>query len=142
MNQDPSIHFAEYVSAGHPDRLADAIAEKIVTWATRENDRALVGVEVAVHDDEVFVDGRVAGTRLNPENGASKIDSLVRLVYKEAGYGEHWGPRPKDLKVKVSTCIEDLSEEEDEIRSLSDDQNVVVCIVGHTSNEIRVESLD
>ena len=31
MNQDTSIHFAEYVSAGHPDRLADAIAEKIVS---------------------------------------------------------------------------------------------------------------
>ena len=116
MNQDPSIHFAEYVSTGHPDRLADAIAEKIVSWAVHDNPRALVGVEVAVHDDEVFVDGRAAGTCLNPANGASKIDSLVRLVYKEAGYGTYWGPRPEDLKVKVSTCIEPLSEEEDEIR--------------------------
>ncbi len=132
MNQDPSIHFAEYVSTGHPDRLADAIAEKIVSWAVHDNPRALVGVEVAVHDDEVFVDGRAAGTCLNPANGASKIDSLVRLVYKEAGYGTHWGPRPEDLKVKVSTCIEPLSEEEDEIRSLSDDQNVVLGFAVHS----------
>ncbi|MGE4551097.1 MAG: methionine adenosyltransferase domain-containing protein [Opitutales bacterium] len=126
MNQDTSIHFAEYVSAGHPDRLADAIAEKIVSWAVRRNGRALVGVEVAVHDDEVFVDGRVAGAKMNLKAARSKIDSLVRQVYGEAGYGEHWRPRPKDLKVRVSTCIEELSEDEDDIRSLSDDQNVVL----------------
>ena len=126
MNQDTGLHFAEYVSCGHPDRLADAVAEKIVAWAVRQNQRALVGVEVAVHDDEVFVDGRVAGVLLNAECATEEIDSLVRLVYKEAGYGEHWGPRPEDLQVKISTCIEELSEEEDEIRSLSDDQNIVL----------------
>ncbi|MBT7741117.1 MAG: methionine adenosyltransferase domain-containing protein [Opitutae bacterium] len=126
MNQDTSLHFAEYVSYGHPDRLADAVVEKIVAWAIRQNQRALVGVEVAVHDDEVFVDGRVAGVPLNSENATEQIDSLVRLVYQEAGYGKHWGPRPEDLKVKISTCIEELSEEEDEIRSLSDDQNIVL----------------
>ena len=51
---------AEYVSPGHPDRLADAIAESIVTAAVRQKPDALVGVEVAVHTDCVFVDGRIA----------------------------------------------------------------------------------
>ena len=51
---------AEYVSPGHPDRLADAIAEGIVTASVRDNPLALVGVEVAVHRDRVFVDGRIA----------------------------------------------------------------------------------
>jgi S-adenosylmethionine synthetase len=51
---------AEYVSPGHPDRLADAIAESIVTVAVRQKPDALVGVEVAVHTDRVFVYGRIA----------------------------------------------------------------------------------
>ncbi len=51
---------AEYVSPGHPDRLADAIAESIVTAAVQQKPNALVGVEVAVHTDCVFVDGRIA----------------------------------------------------------------------------------
>ena len=73
---------AEYVSPGHPDRLADAIAESIVTAAVRQKPDALVGVEVAVHTDCVFVDGRIAA-------GAQPIDieKIVRDVYRAAGYG-------------------------------------------------------
>ena len=50
---------AEYVSPGHPDRLADAIAESIVTAAVRQKPDALVGVEVALHTDCVFVDDQL-----------------------------------------------------------------------------------
>ena len=53
------LRFAEAVCAGHPDRLADTIADRIVTLATSRDPDALVGVEVALHRDVVFVDGRV-----------------------------------------------------------------------------------
>lgn len=46
--------YAEYVSPSHPDRLADAIAEGIVTEAVKKRHDALVGVEVAVHRDIVL----------------------------------------------------------------------------------------
>ena len=52
------LHLAEFVSPGHPDRLADAIAEGMVDHAVAQDERALVGVEVAVHTNQVFVDGR------------------------------------------------------------------------------------
>ena len=53
-------HIAEYVSPGHPDRLADAIVESIVDLAVGQDPEALVGVECAVHTDHVFIDGRIA----------------------------------------------------------------------------------
>ena len=47
-------HIAEYVSPGHPDRLADAIVESIVDLAVGRDSKTLVGVECAVHTDHVF----------------------------------------------------------------------------------------
>jgi S-adenosylmethionine synthetase len=112
---------AEYVSPGHPDRLADAIAESIVTAAVRQKPDALVGVEVAVHTDCVFADGRIAA-------GAQPIDveKIVRTVYRAAAYGGSWNPDPRKIRVTTDLCQEVLSPEEADIRPFSDDQNIVI----------------
>ena len=112
---------AEYVSPGHPDRLADAIAESIVTAAVRQKPDALVGVEVAVHTDCVFVDGRIAA-------GSQPVDieKIVRDVYRAAGYGGPWTPDPAKIRVATDLCQETLSPEESDIRPYSDDQNIVI----------------
>jgi S-adenosylmethionine synthetase len=112
---------AEYVSPGHPDRLADAIAESIVTAALRQKPDALVGVEVAVHTDCVFVDGRIAA-------GSQPVDieKIVRDVYRAAGYGGSWNPDPGKIRVTTDLCQEVLSPEESDIRPFSDDQNIVI----------------
>ena len=112
---------AEYVSPGHPDRLADAIAESIVTAAVRQKPDALVGVEVAVHTDCVFVDGRIAaGSR------PVDIEKIVRDVYRAAGYGGSWNPDPGKIRVTTDLCQEVLPAEESDIRPFSDDQNIVI----------------
>ena len=112
---------AEYVSPGHPDRLADAIAESIVTAAVRQKPDALVGVEVAVHTDCVFVDGRIAA-------GSRPVDikKIVRDVYRAAGYGGLWNPEPGKIRVTTELCEEVLPAEESDIRPFSDDQNIVI----------------
>ena len=112
---------AEYVSPGHPDRLADAIAESIVTAAVRQKPDALVGVEVAVHTDCVFIDGRIAA-------GSQPVDikKIVRDVYRAAGYGGPWNPDPGKIRVTTELCEEVLSAEESDIRPFSDDQNIVI----------------
>ena len=56
----PQLHLAEWVSPGHPDRLADAVAESLVDLAVAHDPESLVGVEVAVHRDALFVTGRIA----------------------------------------------------------------------------------
>ena len=112
---------AEYVSPGHPDRLADAIAEAIVTAAVRQKPDALVGVEVAVHTDCVFVDGRIAAGP-HPVD----IEKIVRDVYFTAGYGGAWNPISGSIRVTTDLCQEALSAEESDIRPFSDDQNIVI----------------
>lgn len=113
--------YAEYVSPGHPDRLADAISEGIVTEALKKRPDALVGVEVAVHRDVVFIDGRIAA-------GANPVDKrrIVREVYEAAGYGGPWIPDPAKLKITDDLCEEELPDLEADIRPFSDDQNIIV----------------
>ncbi len=118
-------HIAEYVSPGHPDRLADAIVESVVDLAVSRDADALVGVECAVHTDHVFIDGRVAAGRGGCAVSASEIEAAARDVYRAAGYGPRWLPAPEGLKVIQNICLEPLPDDERAVRNLSDDQNVV-----------------
>ncbi len=113
---------AEYVLPGHPDKLADAIADAIVHEAWRREHRALVGVEVALHRDVVFIDGRVAC------RGAEDIDirTLVRRVYADIGYGTVFGPEPRRLKIRTDLCLGPLLPGESKFREVSDDQVISV----------------
>ncbi len=119
---DATYREAEWVLGGHPDRLADAVADLLVDAACERDPDALVGVEVAVHRDRVFVDGRIAG------DGAEEIDvpAVVRAVYAGAGYGETWAPAPEALRVETDLCVGPLRDGEREIRGVSDDQSIVV----------------
>ena len=137
-------HIAEYVSPGHPDRLADAIVESIVDLAVGRDPEALVGVECAVHTDHVFIDGRIAAGRAASPLAAAcavsnaEIEEIARKVYREAGYGDIWIHAPEKLKVIQNVCLEPLSDDERAIRSLSDDQNVVT---GYACNHPETDCL-
>ena len=132
-------HIAEFVSPGHPDRLADAIVESIVDLAVGRDAEALVGVECAVHTDHVFIDGRIAaGARGACIVRHDEIDELARKVYREAGYGGIWIYAPENLKVIQNVCLEPLSDDERAIRKLSDDQNVVT---GYACNHPETDYL-
>ncbi|MGN0833087.1 MAG: methionine adenosyltransferase domain-containing protein [Kiritimatiellia bacterium] len=120
-------HIAEFVSPGHPDRLADAIVEAVVDLAVGRDADALVGVECAVHTDQVFIDGRIAaGAGDACAVRHDEIEEIARKVYREAGYGGIWIHAPERLKVMQNVCLGPLSDDERAIRNLSDDQNVVV----------------
>ena len=115
---------AEFVFPGHPDKLADAIADALVAEAMRREARALVGLEVAVHRAAVYVTGRIACQ----DAEAIDVPAVVRSVYHSAGYGPAWQPAPADLVVHADLCLGPLEDGEAQLRSLSDDQ--VICI-GH-----------
>ena len=125
---------AEYVSPGHPDRIADAIANRIVdlVQSTRTNpgepNRSLAGVEVAIHESTVFIDGRIAVQRPQKGEPLLPVDfrEIARTVFDLAGYNKLWGPSPNSLKVITRVCEEELSAEEADIRPYSDDQNIVI----------------
>ncbi len=125
------LRMAEAVCAGHPDRLSDEIAARIVTLACSRDDRALVGVEVAIHRRVVFIDGRVAagdGNRcaVSPE----EIVAIPPAVFRDAGYGitpsGSFGPEPGDLDVRLDLCLGPLDADERTIRDVSDDQAIAL----------------
>jgi len=125
----PRQHFAEWVSPGHPDRLADAIAERIVDHALSLDPRALVGVEVAVHTHRVFVDGRVAATGIRaPE---AWLKEIVADAYHAAGYRGPWSPTRDELRVEHDLCTGDLPDDERLVRGVSDDQSVTLGWAGY-----------
>ena len=114
------LHSAEFVFPGHPDKLSDGIADALVQEAGRREKRALVGVEVAVHRNSVFVTGRIGC------EGAEDIDipDLVRDVYRTAGYGGIWIPNPGNIEVRANICLGPLEDGEAEYRSQADDQSI------------------
>jgi S-adenosylmethionine synthetase len=128
------IYSAEFVFPGHPDKLCDAIADSLVLEASRRERRALVGVEVAVHRNRVFVTGRIAC------KDASTIDveQTVRDVYRSAGYGDGWYPSAEEVVVEADLCLGPLEEGEAEFRELSDDQ--AIC-VGYANNLLQTNHL-
>jgi S-adenosylmethionine synthetase len=117
-----SLHPAECVFPGHPDKLSDAIADALVQEAVRRDPRALVGVEVSVHRDQVYVTGRVAC----PEAQAIDVTTIVRDVYHNAGYDANWRPSAEQVNVISNLCLGPLEDGEAEFRELADDQ--AICI--------------
>lgn len=130
-------HAAEFVFPGHPDKLADAIADALVLDAIRRESRALAGVEVAVHRDHVYVTGRIGCL------GAEDIDveAIVKDVYRSAGYGHGWYPAPEQLTVVSNLCVGLLEDGEDDFRELADDQAICIGYANHLAetNHLPVE---
>lgn len=128
---------AEFVFPGHPDKLCDAIADALVHEAGQRERRALVGVEVAVHRNRVFVTGRIACERATTID----VEKIVRDVYRSAGYDDDWYPSPEALIVESALCLGPLLEGEAEFRELADDQAICVGYANnlHQTNHLPVE---
>lgn len=112
---------AEWVLPGHPDKLADAIADTLVQAAQERQREALCAIEVAVHRDAVYLTGRIACT----DSDTLDLQGLVRGVYASAGYGEVWRPAPGDVTIGGNLCLDTLVPGEERIRHISDDQSIV-----------------
>lgn len=118
---DHILRPAEWVLPGHPDRLADAVAERLVRAAAELDPKALCAIEVAVHRNRVYLTGRIAC----PGSRDLDLAALAREVYAAAGYGERWRPAPGELQVEGNLCLDELAEGEADARHLSDDQGIV-----------------
>jgi S-adenosylmethionine synthetase len=129
------FHVAEDILPGHPDRVADAIAEGIVDHAVGLDPDALVGVEVALFRDTVVITGRIAAGR-DPKPGELFKESIVYDAVAAAGYHGRWsilpvGAEPREdgtsqLRILHDLELGPLSDAERGIRRFSDDQNIVV----------------
>jgi S-adenosylmethionine synthetase len=126
------LRFAEAVLPGHPDKLADQIADAIVDIALAQDDRAIVQVEVAVHHHICHVNGRVstAGGALD----RAYVEATVRGVYERAGFGvpfadvgdgtDYQCPRPGQVEVQLACTIDEADPDERAMREYTDDQAI------------------
>lgn len=128
------FRFAESVLPGHPDKLADQIADGIVDIALAVDDRAIVQVEVAVHEHVCHVNGRcsTAGGALDREY----VEGTIRAVYERAGFGvpfdgvgsgdDYQCPRGSDIDLHLTCTIDEANPEEHAEREHADDQAIHV----------------
>lgn len=118
---------AECVLPGHPDKLCDAIADRIVDRAIAREPRAMVAVEVAVHREVVFITGCVA---TNPPLTEEELAECARDAFQAAGYHPDCPPDPAGLRVRCDVFLLPLDAEASLLRSLSDDQAICVGWAG------------
>jgi S-adenosylmethionine synthetase len=138
-----TLRFAEAVCPGHPDRLADRIAERVAALACARDADALVSVEVALYRRHVFVDGQIAaGAGDACVVTEDDVAAVVREAYREAGYDEsRFPPSPESLAITCELCLAPLRPEERELRPLSDDQAIAVghAVWGPRAGHIPLE---
>ncbi len=119
---------AEWVLPGHPDKLADAIADRLVEVGSIDIfPPRLSAIEVAIHRDTVYLTGR---STLGEVPGLDHIDELKRFVRETvgaAGYtdGAYWKPYGSEFRVEGNLCLDHFHEGEVASRHLSDDQCII-----------------
>ena len=128
----PKIQVAEFILPGHPDKLCDRIADRLVDIACARDPLSLVGVEVAIHQQVVLVTGCVT---TEPALTIAEVESIVRGVFKDAGYDEHW-LSVDALRIDTDLRLEKLDDDLRELRSISDDQAICVGYAGGLSEDL------
>lgn len=120
---------SEYVGFGHPDKIADQIADAILDKYLKVDSNVRAGIEVMVKDNIVVLGGEI--------NSSASInyDEAVREVYKNLNFPSEHHLSPSEIKIinligKQSAEISSGIEKEDDIGA--GDQGFV-C--GFASNE-------
>lgn len=94
--------FSEYVSPGHPDKIADYISQYLLDRYIERDPDTRYAVEVQIKDDNVTLGGEVSSS---VNFGEEQIAAFVRQAVCEIGYTreyqQKWG-------VENTICGEDL----------------------------------
>jgi S-adenosylmethionine synthetase len=123
---------SEFVSFGHPDKIADQIADAIVDSYVVQDDNARTGIEVMTKDNIVVLGGEV--------NSVVTVDydKIVREVYGTLNFPENHHLSPEEIKI-----INLIGKQSEEIHGGVDRENELGAgdkgfMVGFASNETSV----
>ena len=99
------IKTAEYVSLGHPDKIADYITSYILDRFIEQDAATRYAVEVMIKDNTVVLGGEVCSKAEN-----APFIEYVKAALREIGYDEHyaaiWGDKAIDIrKIEVINLI-------------------------------------
>ena len=88
---------AEYVSIGHPDKVADFISSYLLDTLIQQDPSLKYAVEVMIKDNTVILGGEV--------NGYIKIDDISEIVkqaLREIGYDEEYASIWKEKAIDIN----------------------------------------
>ncbi len=88
---------AEYVSIGHPDKVADFISSYLLDTLIQQDPTLKYAVEVMIKDNTVILGGEV--------NGYIKIDDIcetVKQALREIGYDEEYASIWKEKAIDIN----------------------------------------
>ena len=80
--KDNYILTAESVTAGHPDKLCDTIADSVLDACLKEDPNARVACEVLATAGKILVAGELR-TTASPD-----VETIVRQTVRNAGYAK------------------------------------------------------
>ena len=104
---------SEAVSAGHPDKCADIIADTIVDTLLQLDPEAKVATEVFISGKHIIIGGEVKSSATLPPHFYEEIakKALKQIGYPEAGFerGETLFPDETDIQVYVSVQSPDIT---------------------------------
>ena len=81
------IKFSEYVSLGHPDKIADYISEYLLDRFIEQDKNTKYAVEVQIKDNYVTLGGEVTS---NADISNADIDKFVREAVNSIGYTKNY----------------------------------------------------
>ena len=87
------IWTSEYVSEGHPDKIADQISDAVLDWYLERDPDAKVACEVMVKDSDIYVSGEIKSI-VDKDKRTLEL-SLTRLIkglIKDIGYTKEESP--------------------------------------------------
>ena len=123
---------SEFVSYGHPDKIADQIADAILDAYLAVDKNVRTGIEVMVKDNIVVLGGEINST------ATINYDTVVRSVFKNLNFPLNHHLTPSEIKI-----INLIGKQSEEIHSGVDKVDEVSAgdqgfMVGYATNETSV----
>ena len=97
--KDKYILTAESVTAGHPDKLCDTIADSVLDACLKEDPNARVACEVLATAGKILVAGELR-TTASPD-----VEAIVRQTVRNAGYDCNY-----HVEVRLHTQSPDIAD--------------------------------
>ena len=98
----------EQVSCGHPDKLADQIADAVVTDVLKHDKNGRVAIEVLLKDNHIIIAGEMTSTH-KPDYRKLVFDVFERIGWEKLNYGDPVFYAGPDIGILVKEQSADIA---------------------------------
>jgi S-adenosylmethionine synthetase len=99
------IRTAEYVSLGHPDKIADFISSSILDECIKQDKNVRYAVEVMVKNNNIILGGEITGN-ISLNHIKKHVKQALRHIGYDERYNTIWGDNAINInKIKITNLI-------------------------------------